>query len=156
MSEILVEYDKKTGRFLQSLTASNLEDYAKIWREHGKTCLIVTTPIEISGEILSPNQCNFFEGKITQQVITQEQIDQEKKAVALDDAYRQRSIHQPKPIHSIKLAIALSGNHSLLEVEASSRGISPQELADQIISKAAEAMAAENEYQAKIAELEKA
>lgn len=150
MSQLLVEYDKKTGKFLQSLSATNIDQYAKVWKSHGKSCLIVSSPIEISGEKLLPNQCNYLNGKITKRVISQEEIDQEQAAAAFDQFRKKRLFNQPLPIHATKLSIALSGRFELLEEEAALKSMTPEDLADKIIAKASEAMARETEYQAEV------
>lgn len=148
---MLVSYDPQTGEIVETVSDPVHPGFPEVWRNAGKTFIECDrSAFVFEGVRLPMSSCCVVDGKIATKPV-------DEKATAHAAAMReiavlseQRAASGPLPIHAMKLQAALSGRHDLLEGEAASRGITTEELAQIIITKAGESLNAEADYQASI------
>lgn len=154
---MLVAFDLETGFAVQSVGDPVHPDHRAVLEESGYGVIECSRDdFLIRGEFLSLHQLKVRNGKLVaktkREMAPSAQQIRDNTAAEIDA----KRLTQPiRPVHSLKLAAALSGNHDLLASEADARGITPSALAELVIEKASAALRAEAEFQQQIIKAEK-
>lgn len=141
---MLVAYDKQTGRITQTVNDPVHPGHKENWTESGFDFIEVKRDAFVfDGTRLSIAEVKVKRGKIVPLTEAEKlPTEAEKEAVRLMRLADKRARQQPMPIHAMKLMAALNVPELLAE-EAKVRGVTTAELAELIIQKAGESLAAD-------------